>query len=228
MAHSTMDIASQSRVENHLASGRAFGDNESPPRTADANRSMSRSIKIPFPRWPFLILSGIAVFILAATLVWAAWRHRSGRAPAPSVAGPSTVVLGPEASRAEVKRTCGSCHTYPPLETFPKRDWPREVQRGYSFLEQAKRADQAPPFAPVLAYYQRRAPETLPELRPPRTRNLAGAETDRRVDPPRRAFRADQPAGRSVLRPVGDGERPVRPALRREHARRGGVRHAPR
>jgi hypothetical protein len=67
-----------------------------------------------------------------------------------------------EASREQVERTCGTCHAYPPPELFPKLGWPHEVDRGFRFLREGSVPADTPSFASVVAYYQRRAPESLP------------------------------------------------------------------
>jgi hypothetical protein len=75
-------------------------------------------------------------------------------------------VSPPEAGHEVVARLCGQCHPYPPPETFPKDFWPHEVRRGFDFLRQAHYSGEMPPVSSVTAYYQRRAPETLPVLVP--------------------------------------------------------------
>jgi len=102
----------------------------------------------------------LSLFVLAASLTW---RTRESRpVPPPWVADLASVSAGLEASREQVERTCGTCHAYPPPELFPKFDWPHEVDRGFSFLKQGSVPADAPSFASVVAFYQRRAPESLP------------------------------------------------------------------
>ena len=102
-----------------------------------------------------LLLLLFLVYLSASS----AWTTRESR-PVPS-SGESDLALvldGPEASREQVERTCGTCHAYPPPEIFPKSRWPHEVDRGYHFLREASVPSEPPSFASVVAYYQRRAP----------------------------------------------------------------------
>jgi FG-GAP-like repeat len=105
---------------------------------------------------PLLLLS---LVVLAASL---AWRSRE---PSPPPALPLTeLALAQEASREQVEQTCATCHAYPPPELFPRLGWPREVERGFRFLREGPVPADTPSFASVVAYYQRRAPESLPVL----------------------------------------------------------------
>jgi hypothetical protein len=61
-----------------------------------------------------------------------------------------------------VHQFCGAaCHAYPPPDTFPRRYWRQEVQRGYQFFEQSRLALEPPPAESVIRYYEERAPEEL-------------------------------------------------------------------
>lgn len=63
---------------------------------------------------------------------------------------------------AQVHAFCGAaCHAYPPPDTFPRRYWRAEVERGYRFFEKSGLAFSAPPIEAVVRYYQSRAPEEL-------------------------------------------------------------------
>jgi len=78
-----------------------------------------------------------------------------GVTPAPAVAAADV--------EKEVHAFCGSaCHAYPPADTFPRRYWKAEVERGFHFFEQSGRSIAAPPIEAVVRYYERRAPEELP------------------------------------------------------------------
>lgn len=69
----------------------------------------------------------------------------------------------------EVHVFCGSaCHAYPPADTFPRRYWKAEVERGFHFFEQSGQSMAVPPIEAVVRYYEQRAPEELPpaELKP--------------------------------------------------------------
>jgi hypothetical protein len=64
----------------------------------------------------------------------------------------------------QVHHFCGGCHTYPPAETFPKRHWKEEVERGYQFFQRGGINLRAPPIDDVVKYYVDRAPEDLPAI----------------------------------------------------------------
>jgi hypothetical protein len=104
-------------------------------------------------------------FLLLIVAVALAWRSQAARpVPPTQESRPFPSPRAPEASRAEVERTCASCHAYPPPELFPESLWPHEVERGFKFLERGKVPADTPSFARVVEYYRRRAPEALPVL----------------------------------------------------------------
>src|SRR5262249_40923114 len=62
----------------------------------------------------------------------------------------------------QVHHFCGTgCHAYPPPNTFPRRYWRNEVERGFRFFEQSGLALKPPPVESVVRYYEERAPEEL-------------------------------------------------------------------
>src|SRR5262249_19343422 len=70
-----------------------------------------------------------------------------------------------EATSEQVHQFCGSCHLYPPPNTFPRSAWRREVKQAYDFF--AKSSSLQPDFPSlesVALYYENRAPQTLPIL----------------------------------------------------------------
>src|SRR5207248_491643 len=103
---------------------------------------------------------------------------------APKPAGPPEVAMPPEppeATSEEVHRLCGSCHAYPPPDSFPRSAWRKEVKVGYDFFHQdlSYRFDY-PPLEGVLRYYEKRAPEALPLLPRPAPPQPPAAHFDRR------------------------------------------------
>ncbi len=68
----------------------------------------------------------------------------------------------------QVHAFCGACHAYPPADTFPRRHWKLEVERGYRFFDESALPLKPPPFASVVRYYESRAPEELPDLTYPK------------------------------------------------------------
>ena len=112
-------------------------------------------------RLALLLLLLLFLMYLSAS---SAWRTReSGLVPSLGAINLASVPVGPEASREQVERTCGSCHSYPPPDVFPQSRWAEEVDRGFRFLRGGSVPAETPSFASVVAYYQRR-PESLPVL----------------------------------------------------------------
>ena len=119
------------------------------------------------PRTPRSRLRLVALALCLLVLASLAWRKPWVR-PLPTArpSDPMPDLFAPEASRAEVERTCGTCHAFPSPELFPKDGWPREVERGFHFLAKSPTpvAPGTPSFASVVSYYYHRAPEELPAL----------------------------------------------------------------
>ncbi len=62
----------------------------------------------------------------------------------------------------QVHNFCGAaCHAYPPPDTFPRKWWRKEVERGFLFFEKSGLPRKAPPIESVVRYYEKRAPEEL-------------------------------------------------------------------
>jgi hypothetical protein len=110
-----------------------------------------------------------SLFVLAAAVTGVTWRLRTGPTPSGAASDRAPAGMTREASHEEVVRACAACHPYPPPDTFPKADWPREVQRGFEFLGRARLPIEPPPVETVTAYYQNRAPEALSRLERPRS-----------------------------------------------------------
>jgi hypothetical protein len=79
-----------------------------------------------------------------------------------------------EATPEQVHELCGSCHAYPPPETFARSAWRREVKQGYDFLRDSTLASPYPSLESVVRYYENRAPLQLPL---PRSENAPGDST---------------------------------------------------
>ena len=91
-----------------------------------------------------------AIVVAAAAAAWVAY-DRSGRQPGAdgSPAGPAPAPA--EATEKDVHTFCGqACHSYPPADTFPRRYWRTEVERGYRFLEQSGQSVPTPPIESVV------------------------------------------------------------------------------
>ena len=110
----------------------------------------------------FMLLLLLFAVTLVTFLIWK--KGESSPEPKLWLADLTSASIASEASREQVDRTCGTCHSLPPPELFSKLDWPHEVDRGFRFLRENPVPVDAPSFASVVAFYQRRAPELLPML----------------------------------------------------------------
>jgi FG-GAP-like repeat len=64
----------------------------------------------------------------------------------------------------QVHNFCGAtCHPYPPADSFPRRAWRSEVERGYRFFEKSAMPIKPPPIESVVRYYEGLAPDELPD-----------------------------------------------------------------
>ncbi len=113
--------------------------------------------------------------VSVAALVLAFGVTGCGRVDTPSADPPTQPdTAQAEATAEEVHQLCGSCHAYPPPDTFPRWAWRKEVERGYDFFDVPSRANQElrrrlsriPPAEEVIRYYEWRAPEQLPLVKP--------------------------------------------------------------
>jgi len=90
---------------------------------------------------------------------------------------PANVVVDPigpqdaEASPEQVQRFCTACHAFPPPDTFPRSAWRFEVIQAYGFYNHSnydnsllRSLGAIPPAAPVIKYFENRAPAELPRL----------------------------------------------------------------
>jgi hypothetical protein len=116
----------------------------------------------------YLPLNKRSTFAAALPLAcWLALSAGCGRTEVPVPPAEGVV----EATAEEVHQFCGSCHAYPPPDTFPRAAWRKEVEQGYNFFAlpgrykvDPHRPLKVPPLDRVVAYYENRAPEELPLL----------------------------------------------------------------
>jgi hypothetical protein len=101
-----------------------------------------------------VVLLGVAGYFLGFGIPWSA-------APVP-VVEPAAQALPAEADSDTVHAFCGSCHAYPPPETFARVHWREEVRKAYDFFRDSGQRGAAPPLDAVVQYYERRAPLELP------------------------------------------------------------------
>lgn len=80
--------------------------------------------------------------------------------PDPTPAQPTAL---PEDIEVQVHNFCGgTCHAYPPPDSFPRLHWAAEVQRGFRFFDKSGLALTPPKLAHVVQYYEQKAPEEYP------------------------------------------------------------------
>ena len=61
-----------------------------------------------------------------------------------------------------VEQFCGNCHPNPGPASFPKANWPEEVEQGFNFYYGAGRSDlQVPLMVDAIQYFQSQAPEKI-------------------------------------------------------------------
>lgn len=79
--------------------------------------------------------------------------------PGPTTpAAPGSAAL-PHDIEAQVHTFCGgACHAYPPADSFPRKHWRAEVERGFKFFDNSGLALTPPKLAHVVRYYEDRAP----------------------------------------------------------------------
>jgi hypothetical protein len=107
-------------------------------------------------RTRFLSPCLFGLLLLGAALLAGCTSQTQGPPPA------TTAPLDTAELTDQIHRFCGSCHAYPPAETFRRRDWKNEVERGYAFFAASNLPLQAPPIDEVVKYYEERAPLEMP------------------------------------------------------------------
>lgn len=113
----------------------------------------------PRTRW-------LAAFLGSFALVGAGCHDRKVDT-SPSEATPTTTHAAlPADIERQVHTFCGgACHKYPPADSFPRKHWQAEVERGFSFYDKSGLALSPPKLSDVIHYYEERAPEELPASR---------------------------------------------------------------
>ncbi len=84
----------------------------------------------------------------------------------------------------QVHTFCGACHAYPPADSFPRKHWRAEVERGYRFFDQSGLPLTPPRLRHVIRYYQERAPEDYPPATIIPASKPLGVKFDRLSYPP--------------------------------------------
>jgi len=84
------------------------------------------------------------------------------KAPDPTPPAPTPPTADPPDISEQVHTFCGgSCHAYPPGDSFPRKHWRTEVERGFKFFERSAMPLKVPPFESVVRYFEKQAPEEL-------------------------------------------------------------------
>src|SRR5262245_37988713 len=137
----------------------------------NAERGTERFLMTTSYRWTWIVAAaGLLVMIGAAGYVLSFLLIMTGEGPLPSPRPPRD----PADVSLEVHNFCGAaCHAYPPPDTFPRKYWRTEVERGFRFFEQSARPVKPPPIESVIRYYEEKAPDDLPAATwPPESRPL--------------------------------------------------------
>ncbi len=111
-----------------------------------------------FRRWAIL-LPGLATCAVALALGGCGERPEDLPAPPP----PEPPAALPADIEQQVHTFCGgACHAYPPPDSFPRRHWQAEVERGYRFFDHSGLSLDPPKLSHVVRYYEGRAPDDYP------------------------------------------------------------------
>ena len=100
----------------------------------------------------------------AATLLCVAACAAGGCGPGGTTTAPAPPPVVDQTLPADIEQQVhafcgGSCHAYPPADSFPRRHWRTEVERGFRFFDKSGLPLSPPKLAHVVKYYEERAPE---------------------------------------------------------------------
>ncbi len=109
-----------------------------------------------------LLLLGVVVLGAAAGGWWLL--TPTATPTAVEVVLPEPLPLPAEASAEAVHQFCGSCHAYPPPDTFARGHWREEIRRAYDFFHASPLQGEFPSLESVALYYEKRAPASLAPL----------------------------------------------------------------
>lgn len=105
------------------------------------------------------VVALIGLLVLVGASAYACIHFIGPRAAPPPIQSPAA----PAELAARIHEFCGACHAYPTPDSFPRKHWRSEVERGYSFFEKSGMPLTAPPINHVIGYYEQLAPEELPQ-----------------------------------------------------------------
>jgi hypothetical protein len=106
----------------------------------------------------------LAASLVAVVAVGSFYLIRS--ATSPGADAPGLPDLPVEATAEQVHAFCGACHAYPPADIVPRCEWRKELRQAYDFFRESSLKLDYPPLDSVAQYYENRAPETLPLVKP--------------------------------------------------------------
>lgn len=72
---------------------------------------------------------------------------------------------------ASMKKSCVRCHQFPPPDILPKSLWPYTIDKMYDYIGMKGKKLDGLTAEQVTAWYQKRAPETIPMRKVPESRN---------------------------------------------------------
>lgn len=103
----------------------------------------------------FLAIAASISFLVAGT----GCTNRNPPEPPPT----TTDTALPDDLELQVHNFCGgSCHAYPPADSFPRSHWRAEVERGFRFFDDSGLPLTPPKIGHVVRYYEERAPSEFP------------------------------------------------------------------
>ncbi len=104
---------------------------------------------------------GEGVRLVALLLIALALGCNDSRKPGEAKTTTSSKVLSPKTTLV-IEQFCGNCHPSPSPTSFPKSNWPAEVERGFSFYFESGRRDlQEPLVLDTIQYFQSQAPDKI-------------------------------------------------------------------
>jgi FG-GAP-like repeat len=114
-----------------------------------------------------IVYAAVAALLLGVCLAGAVGGYFALSSPAAPVLPPFVPPSpGEEAAEAPVRELCGACHSFPPPDSFPRGEWRKQVQQGFNFFQDSDLRIDYPSIEGVCLFYEHRAPEELPPLRP--------------------------------------------------------------
>jgi len=105
-------------------------------------------------QWDFTRFVGLACLVLILGCNGSTNKSFDSRLVLAKELSPETTLL--------VEQFCGNCHPTPAPTSFPKSNWPAEVERGFNFYFESGRRDlQIPLVLDTIQYFQSQAPDKI-------------------------------------------------------------------